>query len=68
VLVDINLIWLAISLAYPSGKSGIFYLLKLFLPAFVALGGGGGQHSVKETPFAAFCLLSKINFTIMEMR
>ncbi len=35
------MVWL--SLTYPSGEEGgIFYSFKWFLPAFVALRGGGG--------------------------
>ncbi len=39
------MVCLAISLAYPSEKKGVFYSFKLFQPALTALVGGGGGGS-----------------------
>ncbi len=53
-LLDIKfeMVWLYRS-PIPVGRRGVFYSFKWFLPAFVVLGGGGGQHSVDETAIEA---------------
>ncbi len=47
-MLDILLIWFAISLAYTSEVEGgiLMYLLKSFLPAVATPRGGGGEHPV----------------------
>ncbi len=46
LLVVMRLIWYGYTCSLPiaAGREGVFYLLKLFLPAFLAatMGGGGG--------------------------
>jgi hypothetical protein len=44
-----DLVWLYNSCLSPVGRRGVVYSFQLFLPAFIAIRGGGGQHSVDTT-------------------
>ncbi len=59
-LLDINL---AISLAYPSWKEGVFHSFKWFLPAFATLRGRGGGSAPCGSTQRCQCILFSVVFT-----
>jgi hypothetical protein len=62
-----NTLWLATSLAYPSGEEGVFYLFKRRLSAYASPGGGGGQRPLIQTNFYQFFMLENGLFAHLDM-